>query len=1329
MTASWLRLDPTVRKPRPVSQCLLFVALVVALATGVVQNAAAQSAGLVLSETTLTVEEASSASYTVKLATQPTAAVEVSIGGTSGTDLSLDKTTLTFTTSNWNTAQTVTVSAVTDDDATHDSATLTHAASGGGYGSVTADLPVTVTDTTRMRLAAIIENVGEGESMPIRATLPMPLDEDVAITVSVTPNGGRPDEYELSTQQTLQIATGATESTGEVTFTSLDDFMWTGTRSFNATLTADHPRVDPDTEEFVVIDDDRTRTGWSVTPPAIFENGGETTLTAFKTSLHQSVVRMTLSLEPADRATLSSTTLTFQPGALYATETPTITAVDNATADGDQTVTITATVTEGRGVRTPSPLSLTILDDDGAGVSPTVALRLTPSRVREGLVSTVTAQASHALDAEATITVSASPGHADTRTSDYVLSTNTVLTIPAGGMTSTGVVTIATIDDQLGARRARVVTVSGALTGGGGVASPADQTLTVIEDDSRVAVAVVATPATILEGEVSTITLRALEPVPADLEVTLSESHDAAELSDNTVLTIARGQTESTDVVTLTAVDDADMRNAVVTVRGTPSASFVSVRPNRVYIIDDDFAATWVIVSPVPDDLYEGETSTVLVELTQPLANDVTVTIGVDETDENHNATAADYTLSANRTLTVPAGSMRSTGVVSLTATDDEYYGPLILRTVGLDIVSVTGIDRAAVSVHSDWRIYEDEAPPRVTLEVTPASISENGGQSTVTAKLNTKLRSDAEVTVTAAPAGITQPGDFTQTGTMLTIPAGTKTSTGTVTISAVDDRVDGPDKLLVVTGTVAADEGVWDPYAEGLTIRDDDATEGQWRLVDGAVAHEGRLELLHNGAWGTVCDDYWTDIESDVACRAVGYAGGAERSGRGSDQFRRAHFGQGTGAIWLDDVNCEGDEASPLMCLHRGVGVNNCTHTEDVGVRCSTTTTPRVVSIELSDAPGGNGRYDAGETLEVTLVWSEPVRVSTPAGALGPKVWVGYGASWAVRAEYASGSGTARTVFAHTLTQADKSVDDGEPVSYEAVQVYRNSLRLRGGAIASMAASVPALLGHDGYPDAARQLEAAAVVGLPGLSAAGADGVWGAGETVEVTLAFSRAVTVDTAGGTPSVGLLLGGSAGRSAAYLRGSGTTVLVFGYTLTDDDGAHTALLVPENSLALNGGAIRAGWRGSTRRSATTARAWWRRRRRRKGRTGRRRASRGCPRPTRDRARSRSNCTSATSPRAELHHGGRRAAVGERRRGDRGAAAHARQQPGLGGERRAGRGRRRGHEPAGAGVRQDACGVLRRAAAGGSGLGDGAGSVVDGDGDEGAVHGVVLRRAAGA
>ena len=97
-------------------------------------------------------------------------------------------------------------------------------------------------------------------------------------------------------------------------------------------------------------------------------------------------------------------------------------------------------------------------------------------------------------------------------------------------------------------------------------------------------------------------------------------------------------------------------------------------------------------------------------------------------------------------------------------------------------------------------------------------------------------------------------------------------------------------------------------------------------------------------------------------------------------------------------------------------------------------------------------------------------------------------------------------------------------------------------------------------------------VSGAPALSDAGSDGEWTPDETVEVTFTFSEAVTVDATGGTPTVGISLGGSAARSAAYLRGSGTTELTFGYTLTDADGSHSAMIVTHNSLALNGGTIR-------------------------------------------------------------------------------------------------------------------------------------------------------------
>ena len=98
-------------------------------------------------------------------------------------------------------------------------------------------------------------------------------------------------------------------------------------------------------------------------------------------------------------------------------------------------------------------------------------------------------------------------------------------------------------------------------------------------------------------------------------------------------------------------------------------------------------------------------------------------------------------------------------------------------------------------------------------------------------------------------------------------------------------------------------------------------------------------------------------------------------------------------------------------------------------------------------------------------------------------------------------------------------------------------------------------------------------ITGTPALSAAPrTEGTWTSGDTVEATLTFSEAVTVDTTGGTPSVTLQLGGTTEKTAGYLRGSGTTALVFGYTLTDDDGTHTAMVLDPDSLTLNGGTIR-------------------------------------------------------------------------------------------------------------------------------------------------------------
>ena len=100
---------------------------------------------------------------------------------------------------------------------------------------------------------------------------------------------------------------------------------------------------------------------------------------------------------------------------------------------------------------------------------------------------------------------------------------------------------------------------------------------------------------------------------------------------------------------------------------------------------------------------------------------------------------------------------------------------------------------------------------------------------------------------------------------------------------------------------------------------------------------------------------------------------------------------------------------------------------------------------------------------------------------------------------------------------------------------------------------------------------EAPIVQGVPAVSDAGEDDVWTPGEKVEVTLTFNERMTVLAYDGVPSIGLNLGGTEARSAEYDRGNSTNTLVFSYTLTEADGTHTSMVVPPNSLALNGGVI--------------------------------------------------------------------------------------------------------------------------------------------------------------
>ena len=104
--------------------------------------------------------------------------------------------------------------------------------------------------------------------------------------------------------------------------------------------------------------------------------------------------------------------------------------------------------------------------------------------------------------------------------------------------------------------------------------------------------------------------------------------------------------------------------------------------------------------------------------------------------------------------------------------------------------------------------------------------------------------------------------------------------------------------------------------------------SDGNIRLVGGALTRQGRVEIWYNSRWNTVCDDFWDYNDATVVCQQLGYRG-AETAHLG------AHFGQGSGNILLDDLLCTGREASLLECPHNGINSHNCWHGEDASVTC----------------------------------------------------------------------------------------------------------------------------------------------------------------------------------------------------------------------------------------------------------------------------------------------------------------------------------------------------------------------------------------------------------
>ena len=241
----------------------------------------------------------------------------------------------------------------------------------------------------------------------------------------------------------------------------------------------------------------------------------------------------------------------------------------------------------------------------------------------------------------------------------------------------------------------------------------------------------------------------------------------------------------------------------------------------------------------------------------------------------------------------------------------------------------------------------------------------------------------------------------------------------------------------------------------------------------------------------------------------------------------------------------------------------------------------PTVTGVDVTSDAGSDDTYLLGETIRVTLTFSESVDVTgTPRLKIDmdPADW---GEKWA---GYNSGSGTTSLTFAHTVVEPN--------LSTQGIAVLENTLELNGGTIRSASSQTDADLSHTGLAhDSSHKVDwhrsppaptptpestptptqAPSVTGVSVTSNAGDDDTYLLGETIRVTLTFSDSVNVT---GSPRLKIDMDPAewGEKWAEYASGSGTTSLTFTHTVVEPNLSRQGIAVLENTLELNGGSIK-------------------------------------------------------------------------------------------------------------------------------------------------------------
>ena len=721
-----------------------------------------------------------------------------------------------------------------------------------------ADDDDTPTVTLKLTPASIRESddphtPGEQQVSLVTATLTH--ESSAATTVEVSAAAVSPavaGDYTLSTNKTLSFAAGAKASSGTVTIEANDNDVYEPGKSVTVSGFADNALGigQPDQQTLAITEDETAsvKVVLSVNPESVSEDaiGDARTVTVTGTldagarpaaTEVTVLVRSGTAAEGTDFATVADFTLTIPAGQRRGSQTFTLAPDDDTIDEPAETVTVSGTA-PATGL-TVEPATLEIADDDDA---PTVTLKLSDdgSIGEDDGQAKVTATLTHASSLATTVEVSAA-AVSPAVSGDYRLSTNRTLSFTAGATMSSGTVTITALNNHVDAPD-KTVTVSGDASNTLGVTDPVDVTLTITDDDTR-GVTVSESRLAIAEGGMATYTVVLASQPTGTVTVRPSRKNGDEDVTVSEALTFTEMTWNAAQTVTVRAAPDSDAVDDTATiVHDVSGGDYGSVTADDVAVTvnDDEEPSSAVALSVTPDSVREeGGAQPVTVKAmldggTRGTATAVTVSVGGAD---DSAVKGTDYTTVDSFTITIPANQASETGTFTLTPDDDTIDEPAETVTVS-GTASATGLTVEPATLE----IADDDDAPTVTLKLSDdGSIGEDDGQAKVTATLTHASSLATTVEVSAAAVSPAVSGDYRlSTNRTLSFTAGATMSSGTVTITALNNHVDAPDKTVTVSGEASNPPDVTDPVDVTLTITDDDTR--------GVTVSESRLAIAEGG-------------------------------------------------------------------------------------------------------------------------------------------------------------------------------------------------------------------------------------------------------------------------------------------------------------------------------------------------------------------------------------------------------------------------------------------------------------------------------------------------